>query len=101
MNGPTERGWDIDGLELSREFMEEACRMNFQEMAKGYQWPGMLLHGTNDADIPVESSYILKHIYGDCCELNIVEGANHRFLSLKWKQEVYDKTLAFIRKHLN
>ena len=100
MNGPTERGWDIDGLELSREFMEEICGMDFQEMARGYERPVLLIHGTNDTDIPVESSYMLRNIYGDCCELAVIEGANHRFLSLKWKQEVYEKTLAFIRNHL-
>lgn len=100
MNGPTKRGWDIDGLELSREFMEEICGMDFQEMARGYDRPVLLIHGTNDADIPVESSYMLRNIYGDCCELAVIEGANHRFLSLKWKQEVYEKTLAFIRNHL-
>jgi len=101
MNGPTKRGWDIDGLELSREFMEEICGMDFQEMARGYDRPVRLIHGTNDADIPVESSYMLRNIYGDCCELAVIEGANHRFLSLKWKQEVYEKTLTFIRNHLS
>ena len=75
--------------------------MDFQEMAKGYDRPVLLIHGTNDADIPVESSYMLRNIYGDCCELAVIEGANHRFLSLKWKQEVYEKTLTFIRNHLS
>ena len=44
---------------------------------------------------------MLRNIYGDCCELAVIEGANHRFLSLKWKQEVYEKTLTFIRNHLS
>ena len=77
MRGPTERGWDIDGLELSREFMDECAGMDFLEMVKGYDKPVLLIHGTGDVDIPVESAYALKKVYGDSCELDIVEGANH------------------------
>ena len=64
MRGPTERGWDIDGLELSREFMDECAGMDFLEMVKGYDKPVLLIHGTGDVDIPVESAYALKKVYG-------------------------------------
>lgn len=100
MRGPTTRGWDIDGLELSREFMEEAAGMDFQAMAKGYGGPVLLIHGSCDTDIPVESAYILKKIYGDACQLDVVEGANHRFLSLPWKRHVYERTLTFLREQM-
>lgn len=101
MQGPTERGWDIEGLELSREFMEEAASMNFIEMAKGYNKPVLLIHGTGDVAIPVESSYALKAMYGDCCKLDIVEGADHRFLSLPWKKRIYNDTIEFLNMHLD
>ena len=101
MRGPTERGWDIDGLELSREFMDECAGMDFLEMVKGYDKPVLLIHGTGDVDIPVESAYALKKVYGDSCELDIVEGANHRFLSLPWKKHAYEKTLEFLKNQLD
>lgn len=101
MNGPTKRGWDIDGLELSREFMEEAAGMDFLAMSKGYEKPILLIHGSNDADIPVESSYALKAMYGDNCTLDIVDGANHRFLSLEWKKYIYGRTLKFLKEQLD
>lgn len=101
MNGPTERGWDIDGLELSREFMEEAAEMDFLAMAKGYEGPVLLIHGTKDVDIPIECSYALKKVYGDSCVLDAVEGANHRFLSLPWKKHIYEKTIEFLKAHIN
>lgn len=101
MNGPTERGWDIDGLELSREFMEEAAGMDFLAMSKGYDGPVLLIHGSRDTDIPVESAYALKAMYGDNCAIDIVEGANHRFLSLEWKRYIYGRTLEFLREHIN
>lgn len=100
MKGPTERGFDIDGLELSREFMEEAAAMDFQAMAKGYENPVLLIHGSCDQDIPVEASYALKAVYGENCELHIVESANHRFLSLPWKRHIYQKTLTFLAEKL-
>lgn len=99
MNGPSEHGWDIDGLELSREFMEECYTMNFQDMAKGYDKPVLLIHGTGDADIPVDCSIMLKAQYGDCCQLELIEGANHRFLSIPWKKEIYAKTIDFLNAH--
>lgn len=101
MNGPTERGWDIDGLELSREFMEEAAAMDFLAMSKGYEKPVLLIHGSADQDIPMECSLSLKAVYGDCCTLDIVPGANHRFLSLPWKKHIYAKTLEFLGQALN
>ncbi len=100
MKGATERGWDIDGLELSREFMDECAGMDFLEMAKGYEGPVLLIHGSGDMDIPVECSYALRKVYGERCELDIVPGANHRFLSLPWKQHVYEKTLEFLKKQI-
>lgn len=101
MGGPTQRGWDIDGLELSREFMEEALGMDFLSMARGYNGPVLLLHGSADVDIPVESSYALKAMYGDNCRLDVVEGANHRFLSLAWKKYIYEKTLLFLKEQIH
>lgn len=101
MNGPTEHGWDIDGLELSREFMEEAAGMDFLAMCKGYEGPVLLIHGSRDLDIPVESTYALKAVYGDNCTMDIVEGANHRFLSLEWKRYIYARTIEFLMAHLN
>jgi len=101
MHGATERGWDIDGLELSKEFMEEAAGMDFLEMSKGYDGPVLLLHGNKDVDIPVECSISLKNaVYGDNCILDIVDGANHRFLSLEWKKYIYGKTIEFLKTNM-
>lgn len=99
LGGPSEHGWDIDGLELSREYMEEAYGMDFIAMGKGYDGPVLLIHGTGDMDIPMDDSMILTHaVYGDNCELKLIEGANHRFLRVDWKKQVYDMTLEFLKK---
>ena len=33
-------------------------------------------------------------------KLILIEGSNHQFSSLKWKQEVYDESVAFIKEQI-
>ena len=101
MKGPTERGWDIEGLELTRAYMDEVVTFNFQEMAKGYQGDVLLVHGSADTDCPVDGSYILKNVYGDHAKLHVISGADHRMLSIPWREECYRTTLEFLKRHIS
>ncbi|MCI8610174.1 MAG: alpha/beta fold hydrolase [Firmicutes bacterium] len=94
--GPTEKGWDIGGMELGREFMEEAATMDFLQMAYGYDGPVLILHGSQDEQIPVDVVGRYQYLYKDQCKAVIVEGANHQFSSLKWKGQVYEESIRFI-----
>ncbi len=96
MMGPTEKGWDIEGLELSRDFIEEIRKMDLRSMARGYENPTLLIHGTEDELVPVDVAYVYQDIYGEHMELELIEGANHQFRSLKWKQQVYDSSVKFL-----
>lgn len=98
LEGPTDRGWDIGGLELSREFMEEAAEMDFLKMAEGYLGPVLMIHGSEDEQIPVDVMGRYQTIYKQDCQIKIIEGANHQFSSLRWKGQVYDSSIAFIKK---
>lgn len=98
--GPTERGWDIEGLELSKEFLEEIRKMDFRKMALGYEGPIMLIHGTEDEVVPVDVAYVYQDIYGKNINISLIEGANHQFRSLKWKQEVYQLSADFLMQKL-
>ena len=91
----------IKGRMMQRMDIVKQTLQDFLEMVKGYDKPVLLIHGTGDVDIPVESAYALKKVYGDSCELDIVEGANHRFLSLPWKKHAYEKTLEFLKNQLD
>ena len=96
MMGPTEKGWDIEGLELSRDFIEEIRKMDLRSMARGYEKPTLLIHGTEDELVPVDVAYVYQDIYGEHMRLELIEGANHQFRSLKWKQQVYDGSVKFL-----
>ena len=96
--GPTEHGWDIGGMELSHAFMDEAAKMNFLEMARGYGGDVLAIHGGEDEQIPVEVVYRYKNLYGEKFRFTIIEGANHQFSSIPWKEQVYRESIAFITK---
>ena len=100
MKGPTERGWDIEGLELSRAYMEEVVSLDFQELAKDYPGDVLLVHGSADTDCPVHGSRILRHVYGDRARLHVIAEADHRMLSIPWREECYAVTLDFLKKHI-
>jgi len=98
MKGPTSRGWDIDGLELSREFIEEIRKMDLRGMAKGYNGQTLLIHGVQDELVPVDVVYEYQDIYGDSMKLVLIDEADHQFKSLAWKKSVYDHSVDFLKK---
>ena len=98
MKGPTQHGYDIDGLELSHEYLDEIRKMDLKAMAKGYCKPVLLIHGGDDELVPVDVVYEYKDIYGDNMELELINGADHQFKSLNWKGNVYRLSLEFLLK---
>ena len=100
MKGPTEHGWDINGLELSKAYLDEIRKMDTLAMSRGYRGNVLLVHGTEDELVQVDVAYQYQDVYGDKMQLELIEGANHQFSSLMWKQRVYDLTTAFLRKQI-
>lgn len=100
MKGPTDKGWDINGLELSREYLEEIRRMDTYNMARGYNGPVLLVHGTEDELVQVDIAWQYQDIYGEQMEMVLIQGSNHQYSSLPWKQKVYDSSIDFIRRQV-
>ena len=96
--GPTENGWDIGGMELGRAFMEEAATMDFLEMARGYDGPVLHIHGSEDEQIPVDVTGRYRYLYGAQYRSVIIEGANHQFSSIPWREAVYAESLHFLQE---
>lgn len=101
MKGPSEHGWDIEGLELSHAYMDEVVSLNFLDMVKGYHNPIILVHGDCDEACPVECSYMLKSAYGDNAQLHVIPGADHRMLSIAWREDCYAATLDFLKRQIS
>lgn len=100
MKGPTEHGWDINGLELSRTYLDEIRKMDTLAMSRGYHGKVLLVHGTEDELVQVDVAYQYQDVYGDKMQLELIEGSNHQFSSLAWKQRVYDLTTTFLRRQI-
>lgn len=98
--GPTENGWDIGGMELGKSFMKEAAEMNFLEMARGYEGPVLHIHGSEDEQIPVDVVGRYRYLYGEKYEAHIIQGSNHQFSSIVWREELYQKSIRFVRKQI-
>lgn len=100
MQGPTPRGFDIEGLELSQAFLDEVRQMDLRAMARGYNGKVLLIHGTADDAVPVDVAYEYQDIYTTQMDLYLVQGADHQFKSLPWKQAVYDQSIGFLKSLL-
>ena len=42
----------------------------------------------------------IRMCHGDKMQLELIEGSNHQFSSLMWKQRVYDLTTTFLRRQI-
>lgn len=96
MVGPTKNGWDIGGMELGKAFMEEAATMDFLNMAIGYYGPVLHIHGSEDEQIPVDVVGKYQYIYGDQYRALIIQGANHQFSSIEWREVLYFESIRFM-----
>jgi dipeptidyl aminopeptidase/acylaminoacyl peptidase len=61
----------------------------------------LLIHGSEDEKASVAAVGLYEDIYDpEQFEVYIVEGSNHQFSSLDWKQQVYDKSIEFLKKQI-
>ncbi len=93
----TETGYDVYGLEVSKNFMDEILSYNAVDEAKKFNGPYLLVHGSKDPTVPLEISIKASQNLPNA-KLHIVENADHTYRSIKWSQELFDVTLAFLDK---
>ncbi len=90
---------DIGGLAISPRFIEEMIKTNAFEMAKLYDGPTLIIHGTDDPTVPFSHSTELVKEFKNA-NLLPIKGANHTFTSLPWSEEVISRTRDFFRENL-
>lgn len=96
--GHYEKSYDVGGLELAGDFLVDLRKIDIPARSKGYDKGVLLIHGELDEKIPVSTVGPYLDIYGDNIQLHIIKGANHQFNSLKWKEEVYNLTIEYLKK---
>lgn len=91
---------DVEGLRLSLDFYEDCLKLDPYRIASQYDGPVNLVHGDQDITASPEVSYHLKEIYQERAKLTIVEGAEHRFLSMDYRKARMDSALEFLESRL-
>ena len=72
-------------------------RIDIVRRAMGYENPVLIIHGEMDEKVPVYAVGPYLDLYGDKAKLEIIEGANHQFSSVIWKNKVYDLSIQYIQ----
>ena len=96
-----EKGYaDVEGLMLSLDFYKDCLNLDPYQVASLYTGPVNLVHGDQDITASPQVSYRLKEIYQERAQLTIVEGAEHRFLSMDYRKARMDSAVQFLIKSL-
>lgn len=97
--GRVEGGYDIGGIRLSDAFVDDARHLNIFERAKGYDGSKVLLiQGNEDEQVPPDSCYLYQDAYEGKVELVVMPNADHQFTTIKWRYEVYQRSIEFLKK---
>ncbi|QSO48124.1 alpha/beta hydrolase [Alicyclobacillus mengziensis] len=89
--------YDNAGNLVGLSFVNELRHLDAYSVAKGYDGPVLLVHGTRDEAVPYQVSHEYKEkCYGDKATLHIIEGADHTFNSYAWETDVIYSVLEFL-----
>lgn len=94
-------------FELNRALLNEVFYLDTPAILAAVRAPVLMVHGTADTFVPIESSRRHKPMFGGSVELVELDGAQHGFavhddptymdpLSQRWQQEVIEKVSAFL-----
>jgi len=89
---------DINGLKLKKNFFIDLSQTKKIE-ASSHQGKVLIIHGTEDKNIPLKFAYQLKKIF-PCSRLKKIEGADHVFSQVEWEEEVLRETVNFLKDEL-
>jgi len=100
-----QRGWlDLSGMRLSRDFVDDLDNHRPCEEVVRYNGPVLVVHGTDDQMVPfsIGKEYVrvletrphavTEHLY--------VEGGDHPWTRWEFRQQIYDRTVAWFQEHL-
>lgn len=101
INGMRSSGyWDVGGLSVGTGFLNDVLTVDIFGKAAKYDKNVLLLHGDNDAAVPISTSERYLEIYETRAVLHTIEGADHTFNTRAWEEEVLDYTLGFFEAEL-
>lgn len=95
-----DNGYEIVGHIVGDALLEELPRVQpLQELAH-YHGPALIVHGTQDEMLPLSGVEAYKAVLGERAREHLVEGADHAYRGVGWRQEVIDVISSFLRETL-
>ena len=89
--------FDFWGMDLSREFVEDAHKQLVYEVIGDYKGDVLILHGDQDPVVPYEYSERAAETY-ESCELVKMEGEGHGWSPEAWPEAI-QMVLEFFEEH--
>jgi dipeptidyl aminopeptidase/acylaminoacyl peptidase len=85
---------------VSKEFLEEAHKINLASNIKSVKCPVLIVHGTEDDVVSYHDSEKLFESANKPKEIKIIKGADHTFHDEKHEKEVIKISLEWFNKYL-
>ncbi|QJD87150.1 alpha/beta hydrolase family protein [Cohnella herbarum] len=91
-------GWmDWLGWSVGRPFIESLREMDPLAAMERVASAVLAIHGTNDIEVPIENAYAYAAMGA---ELYLVDGADHPFSGMRYKEALFTKIGEWLHKHL-
>lgn len=96
-----ERGcYDYHGLWVNGSFVDDMRKWDLPALASKYPGPALILHGSGDEIVSIETAYKYHRAFPGRPELVIIKGADHTFNRHDWEAQVLEKTEEFFKNTL-
>jgi pimeloyl-ACP methyl ester carboxylesterase len=87
---------DLGGIELGRAFLDDLVPRNLYVGVERFENPVLILHGSEDEAVPAAVGKRYADYYKNVA-FHAVDGADHTFTRLKWRDELIARTVDFFR----
>lgn len=95
-----EGSFDVEGLLLGTEFLDDIEGANIYKLAEGYNKKALIIHGNKDEVVPLRASKIYEDIYGENSKLIIIDDADHIYENNIWERELVTFTKEYFKEEL-
>lgn len=90
---------DISGIFVKNSFFKEAININLKEAIKKVKAPTLVLSGSSDELVDIESTQDLYDNLNSEKELSILEGGNHSLAKIENIDSLQGHILQWVKKH--
>ena len=96
---PRQGYFDFNGMRLGPDFLADAVDFDVYGRARGFGGQVRLLHGADDAIVPVRYAQAYADVYGAALVSTVVPGADHLWSGVPLRDLLVAETVHFVSGH--